>query len=295
MSDVSQKYTYEQLKEIADSILARTEQRPKLGIVCGSGLGGLADLLSDAEEMEYTSIPGFPTSTVKGHGGKLVFGKLEGVPCICMKGRFHYYEGYPMWKTVAPIQIMSLMGVKALIVTNAAGGMNPDFKAGDIMIIKDHINLVGITGENPLRGANDERFGPRFPACNQIYNKELQGILRKAANELGLQDHIKEGVYIFCAGPCYESPAELKFMKLMGADAVGMSTVPETIVASYCGMTVLGMSLITNKVVADVDSSEVPNHAEVLEMATKRGVDMQNLTRLIVRWGQHVWSEGMDG
>eukprot|EP00116_Pleurobrachia_bachei_P012213 sb/3472475/ len=151
------KYTYEQIDEIAQSILGRTAQRPKLGIICGSGLGGLADILTDPEEMSYESIPGFPVSTVKGHSGKLVFGKLEGVECVCMKGRFHFYEGYPIWKTASPVLIMKLMGVKALVVTNAAGGLNPEFKIGDLMLITDHINLVGVTGNNPLIGPNDER------------------------------------------------------------------------------------------------------------------------------------------
>jgi len=290
---VEGKYTYEQIKDIADSILARTAQRPKLGIICGSGLGGLADLLKSPEEMEYTSIPGFPISTVKGHGGKLVFGKLDDVECVCMKGRFHYYEGYPIWKTAAPVQIMHLMGVKGLIVTNAAGGLNPEFECGDLMLITDHINLVGITGNNPLRGPNDERFGPRFPPNNNIYNRELQDIFRKAADDQGLLKFVKEGTYIFCAGPCYESPAELKWFGHMGADAVGMSTVPETVVASHCGMVVLGISLITNKCVVDIKSTVTPNHAEVLETANKRAGDLQNIVKLTVKWGQHIWTGGM--
>lgn len=290
---IEEKYTYEQIKEIADSILQRTAQRPKLGIICGSGLGGLANLLKDSEEMEYSSIPGFPVSTVKGHGGCLVFGKLEGVECVCMKGRFHFYEGYPIWKTAAPVQVMHLMGVKGLIVTNAAGGIADHLQLGDLMLITDHINLVGVTGNHPLRGPNDERFGPRFPPTNNVYSKELQSVFKKAADDKGLLSLVKAGTYLMCSGPTYESPAELKWFKMIGADAVGMSTVPETVVAAHCGMVVLGISLITNKVILDVKSDEIPNHAEVLEMANKRANDLQDIVKLVVRWGQQHWTQGM--
>lgn len=286
-----EKYSYEKIKDIADYIQSRTSQRPKLGIICGSGLGGLADLLTDTQEMEYSTIPGFPVSTVKGHGGKLVFGKLETVECICMKGRFHFYEGYPIWKCAAPVQVMKLLGVKGLIVTNAAGGLSSDkLNLGDLMLITDHINLVGVTGNNPLRGANDERFGPRFPATNAVYSKDLQEIFRKAANERGLSSVVKEGTYLMASGPTYESPAELKWFKMIGADAVGMSTVPETVVASYCGMVVLGISLITNICITDIAATETPNHAEVLETANMRAKDLLDIVRLTVRWGQHLWN-----
>jgi len=285
-----EKYSYEKIKDIADYIQSRTSQRPKLGIICGSGLGGLADLLKDPEEMEYSSIPGFPVSTVKGHGGKLVFGKLEDVECICMKGRFHFYEGYPIWKCAAPVQVMKLLGVKALIVTNAAGGLSSKLKLADLMLITDHINLVGVTGHHPLRGANDERFGPRFPPTNAVYSKELQDIFKKAADKQGLSSVIKEGTYIMCSGPTYESPAELNWFKMIGADAVGMSTVPETVVASWCGMVVLGISLITNVCIVDIKSTETPNHAEVLETANMRAKDLQNIVRETVKESQHIWN-----
>jgi len=287
---MEEKYSYEKIKDIADYIQSRTAQRPKLGIICGSGLGGLADLLFNPEEMEYTSIPGFPVSTVKGHGGKLVFGKLEDVECICMKGRFHYYEGYPIWKCAVPVQVMKLLGVKGLIVTNAAGGISSKLNLGDLMLITDHINLVGVCGNHPLRGPNDERFGPRFPATNAVYSKGLQEVFKKAAKDQGLLSIVKEGTYLMGSGPTYESPAELNWFKMIGADAVGMSTVPETVVASYCGMVVLGISLITNIVITDIESTELPNHTEVLETANMRAKDLQNIVRLTVRWGQEIWN-----
>ncbi|KAL5268884.1 hypothetical protein ACHWQZ_G002649 [Mnemiopsis leidyi] len=289
---MEEKYSYEKIQEMADNIKSRTSQRPKLGIICGSGLGGLADLLTNSEEMEYTSIPGFPVSTVKGHGGKLVFGKLEGVECICMKGRFHFYEGYPIWKCAAPVQVMKLLGVKGLIVTNAAGGISSKLKLGDLMLITDHINLPGVTGNNPLRGPNDERFGPRFPSTNAVYSKSFQNIFKKSAEDQGLLPIIKEGTYLMSSGPTYESPAELNWFKTIGADAVGMSTVPETVVASWCGMVVLGISLITNICILDVESTEEPTAEEVYETAKMRSKNLQNIVRLTEKSAveQNVWN-----
>jgi len=282
VSLMDKKYSYEEIESIANFILERITIKPKLGIICGSGLGGFADLLETPQTLEYTEIPGFPVSTVQGHSGKLVFGTIGGVECVCMKGRFHFYEGYPIWKTAAPVQVMSLIGVKCLIVTNAAGSLNPAINVGDFMLIRDHINLVGITGNNPLRGFNDTRFGPRFPASNNIYSEELCALFKEKSSALGHGQYTKEGTYIFCAGPSYESPAELKFFKLMGADAVGMSTVPETVVASWMGMKVLGCSLITNQCIMDIEDQAEPNHAEVLQVANERALHLQNIVKNVI-------------
>ncbi|TNN71151.1 Purine nucleoside phosphorylase [Liparis tanakae] len=281
-SSTSSRYSYEDYKETADWLLAQTEQRPKVAIICGSGLGGLADQLLDRTVVKYEEIPHFPTSTVPGHAGQLVFGTLQDRECVCMQGRFHVYEGYDVNTVTYPLRVFSLLGVETLIVTNAAGGLNDSFAVGDIMIIKDHINLPGFAGTNPLCGPNDDRFGVRFPCMSDAYDRELRALVKQVAEEQGCGDFLQEGVYCMVAGPSYETIAECKLLQTLGADAVGMSTVPEVLVARHCGLRVLGVSLITNKVVLDYDSGEKANHEEVLKTTKSRTQDLQRLVSSLV-------------
>ncbi|XP_069956586.1 purine nucleoside phosphorylase isoform X2 [Cherax quadricarinatus] len=257
-------YPYEVIQESAEYLLSGTRHRPKIGVICGSGLGGLADQLDERDVFPYESIPNFPVSTVVGHAGRMVIGLLSGVPVMCMQGRFHAYEGYPLWKCAMPVRVMKLMGVEQIIVTNAAGGLNPGFKVGDIMIIKDHINMQGFAGDSPLRGRNDERFGPRFPAMNNAYDKNLRDMAKKIVADMNLSDVVQEGVYVMLGGPTYETVAELKLLRVVGVDAVGMSTVPEVVVARHCGMKVFAFSLITNQCIMQYDTDATANHEEVL-------------------------------
>ncbi|KAI3371650.1 hypothetical protein L3Q82_024213 [Scortum barcoo] len=278
------RYSYEEYKETADWLLARTEQRPKVAIICGSGLGSLAELLSDKIVLPYQDIPRFPTSTVKGHAGRLVFGKLKGRECVCMQGRFHLYEGYDIHTVTYPIRVFFLLGVETLIVTNAVGGLNGSFKVADIMLIKDHINMPGFAGQNPLCGHNDDRFGLRFPCMSDAYDRELRDLAKEIAKEQGCDSFLQEGVYCMLAGPTYETIAECRVLQTLGADAVGMSTVPEVVVARHCGLRVLGLSLITNMVVTNYDSKEKANHTEVLEITTLRTKDLQKfISNLITK------------
>lgn len=276
--------SYEECKATADWLLAQDPVRPLLGVVCGSGLGGLAEMLKDPLVIEYSDIPNFPQSTVDGHAGRLVFGTLKGTPCVCMQGRFHLYEGYPIQKTTMPIRVFKLMGVETVILTNAAGGLNPDFTVGDIMVIKDHINIPGFTGNNPLVGANDERFGERFPCVSDAYDRGLQQLAHAVAAELDYSGFMREGVYSVVGGPSFETVAESKLLRFLGADAVGMSTVHEVIVARHCGMRVVALSLITNQVVMDYDSEKKANHKEVLQTGELRAKQMEKLvSRMISR------------
>ncbi|KAM4734601.1 purine nucleoside phosphorylase 6 [Anableps anableps] len=277
-------YSYEDCKETADWLLTQTENRPKVAIICGSGLGSLAELLDDKTTFSYKDIPRFPTSTVEGHAGNLVFGKLEGRECVCMQGRFHFYEGYNIHTVTYPVRVFFLLGVKILIVTNAAGGLNDNYKVGDIMVIKDHINLPGFTGQNPLCGHNDKRFGERFLCMSDAYDKDLRSLAKKTADEQGCGSFLQEGVYCMVAGPTYETIAESKALQILGADAVGMSTVPEVVVACHSGLRVLGLSLITNKVVTDYDSNQKANHKDVLRATEHRAKDLLKLVgQLIIK------------
>ncbi|XP_030043820.1 purine nucleoside phosphorylase [Microcaecilia unicolor] len=280
-------YTYEEYKQTADWLLAKTKYRPSVAIVLGSGLGGLADFLENPVVFKYTDIPNFPQSTVEGHAGQLMFGNLNGKPCVCMKGRFHMYEGHPLWKVAFPIRIFFLMGVRTVLLTNAAGGLNKEYKVGDLMIIKDHINMPGLVGQNPLTGKNDERFGPRFPPLSDAYDKDLRKLVLAVGQELGHSDIMKEGVYVSVGGPSYETIAECKFLSRLGADAVGMSTVPEVIVARHCGMRVLAISLITNKVVMDYESNTTANHEEVLETGKNSSKVMEKLVTTLLQRIKH--------
>ncbi|XP_054916166.1 purine nucleoside phosphorylase 5a, partial [Poeciliopsis prolifica] len=274
--------SYEDCQATADWLLAQTDMRPTVGIVCGSGLGGLADLLKDQVAFNYKDIPNFPQSTVHGHAGRLVFGTMKGKPCVCMQGRFHLYEGYSIQKITLPMRIFKLLGVQTVVITNAAGGLNQDFKVGDIMIIKDHINLPGFAGNNPLVGPNDERFGVRFPCMSDAYDRDLQQLAMEVGQELGYGDFLKEGVYCVLSGPSFETIAECRMLHLLGVDAVGMSTVHEVIVARHCGMRVVALSLITNLAVMDYDSEEKANHEEVLQTGKQRAEQMERLVSSVV-------------
>jgi len=253
--------TLEQIDQAADAVRARTDLKPRVGMILGSGLSGLADLVEQPEIVPYTDIPYWRISTVQGHAGRLVLGNLEGVPVMVLQGRTHFYEGYSMAEITLPVRVMKRLGAEILILTNAAGAIHPDFEPGDVMLITDHLALVAMMGFNPLRGPNLDEFGPRFPDMSQTYDRELSSITRQTAKDAGLT--LREGVYAGLSGPSFESPADLRFLRTVGADAVGMSTVPEAIVARHSGMRTLGLSGISNK--ANLDGNTLTTHAEVLE------------------------------
>lgn len=250
--------TIERLEKTAHYIKSRIGYTPEIAVILGSGLGKLADYIEESMEIPYEEIPNFPRTTVVGHEGKLIFGTLKKRRIVTMKGRFHYYEGNDMDAVVFPVRVFKRMGIDNIIVTNAAGGVNTGFTPGDLMLITDHISLFC---ENPLRGENIDELGPRFPDMSAIYDKELRKIALESAKKLGID--LKEGIYSYCKGPSYESPAEIKALRIMGADAVGMSTVPEAIVARHMGMRVLGISCITNMAAGVLD--QPLDHAEVME------------------------------
>jgi len=254
-------FTLAQFDEVAAAIRARTSYKPTVALILGSGLNGLADSVQKADVIPFGDLPHFPVSTVHGHAGRLVIGELEGQTVFVMQGRIHYYEGYSMDQVTLPIRVMQRLGIGSLIVTNAAGGVNPEFQPGDVMLITDNLNLMGMTGANPLFGPNIDELGTRFPDMSQAYDRGYQDLARRVAREKGLT--LREGVYAGLSGPSFESPADLRFLRLAGADSVGMSTVPEVIVARHGGMRVLGFSGISNK--ANLDGSTVTTHEEVIE------------------------------
>lgn len=264
----------EVIDRAASAVRSRAALNPRVGLILGSGLGGLADSITGAAVVPYAEIPGWPVPTVEGHAGRLLLGTLEGVPVAVMQGRVHFYEGIPMPYVGLPVRVLQAMGIESLIVTNAAGAVHPDFAPGDIMLITDHINLLGMAGVSPLRGPNLDRFGPRFPDMSQAYDRRLMDLARAAARSEGLA--LREGVYICLAGPAFESPADLRFLRGIGVDAVGMSTVPEVIVARHGGTRVLGLSGISNK--ANLDGNTETTHAEVLSAGQ---VIVPKLTALI--------------
>ncbi len=268
----------EKITESAEYIKNKLDLKPEIGIILGSGLGALAEEIEIKTELSYSEIPNFPVSTVEGHEGKLVIGKIEGKTVIAMKGRFHYYEGYSMDEVAFPIRVMKAMGIQNLLVTNAAGGINSYFQPGDLMLITDHIKFFS---ESPLRGRNIEEFGPRFNDMSEAYSKRLRELARGAAYELGI--NLQEGVYGFMPGPSYETPAEIKMLGIVGADAVGMSTVPEVITAVHTGIKVLGISCITNMAAGILDKPL--NHEEVMETAERTKERFLTLVKEIVaKW-----------
>jgi purine-nucleoside phosphorylase len=249
------------IDQAAAAVRARSKVQPRVGLILGSGLGGLAEAVEGASAISYREIPGWPLPTVEGHAGRLVLGSLERVPVAVMQGRVHFYEGIPISLVGLPVRVLQALGMEILIVTNAAGAVNPAFVPGELMLITDHINLLGMAGVSPLRGPNLDAYGPRFPDMSQAYDRGLLEIARAVGLRHGLP--VREGVYICLAGPAFESPADLRFLRAIGVDAVGMSTVPEVVVARHGGTRVLGVSGISNK--ANLDGSTVTSHIEVLE------------------------------
>ena len=271
--------TLEQIDQAADAVRERTDYKPRVAFILGSGLNGLADAVQKPDIIPFRDVPHMPVSTVHGHMGRLVIGELEGQVVYVMQGRVHFYEGYTMGQVTLPVRIMQRLGIEMLFVTNAAGGVNPDFVPGDVMLITDNLNLIGMTGINPLFGPNLEELGPRFPDMSQAYDRELMDKARKAASAENIA--LREGIYCALSGPSFEGPADLRFLRLAGADAVGMSTVPEVIVARHGGMRVLGMSGISNK--ANLDGSTITTHEEVIEAGKIISPKIEKIIRGVLR------------
>jgi purine-nucleoside phosphorylase len=266
---------YERAAQAAEFIRARAPETPRVALVLGSGLGAFADEIEGATAIPYSEIPCFPVSTVEGHAGRLVLGRAGGVPVAVMQGRFHYYEGYDFDAVTLPMRVFKLLGVQSVILTNAAGGLNSEFTPGTLMLIADHLNPTGLS---PLRGANDERFGPRFPDMTEVYCRQYQEIAISAAQQIGLD--LRRGVYCLLPGPHYETPAEIRMYRSLGADAVGMSTVPEAIVARHMSLKLLGISCITNLAAGMLD--QPINHEEVMEMGQRVGEKFKELLRTVI-------------
>lgn len=269
-------YTYEYFKESADYILDKIDYRPELALVLGSSLGSLAEEIKDQVVIDYKDIPNFLETTVKSHAGKLILGELAGKKVACMSGRFHYYEGYDFEQLAIPIRVLHLLGVKTVILTNAAGAVNTSYSPGEIMIISDHIKLAE---GSPVRGPNIAEFGPRFFDMSNTYTQEYRELAKQVAYELDIK--INEGVYFYCTGPQFESPAEIRAIRILGGDAVGMSTVTEAITAAQCGMKVLGLSLMSNMAAGVLDQPITTE--EVREIAKQASKDFKLLLREIVR------------
>lgn len=273
--------TTDQINETTQFIQTKINLKPQIGIILGSGLGEIADAVENPTILSFKDIPHWPQSTVPGHQGRLVIGLLENLPVMVMQGRIHYYEGYSIARVAYPVRVMQALGIKTLILTNAAGAVNPEFQPGDLMLITDHLNLIGMAGLNPLRGPNLDEFGPRFPDMSQAYDREYAHLARLVAAELNILLH--EGIYICLAGPSFETPADLRFLRTIGADAVGMSTVPEVTVARHGGLRVLAFSGISNK--ANLDGNTITTHEEVLEAGK---IIAPKLAKLIRRFIQRL-------
>ena len=265
----------QKMEEAKAYIQSKISLQPQIGLILGSGLGELADEVQDAVRIPYESIPHFPVSTVEGHAGQLVLGTLHHKTVIAMQGRFHYYEGYTMQEVTFPVRVMKALGVDQLIVTNACGGMNPDFQPGDLMLIQDHLNM---TGANPLIGANEAGLGPRFPDMSRAYTPELLELVRETAQSLGIR--VQQGVYAGITGPTYMTPAELTMLRMLGGDAVGMSTVPEVIVASHMAMKVIGISCVTDMAIGE--HLEPLSHEQFIEVANRTKPMFISLVREII-------------
>lgn len=271
--------TLEQIDAATSAVKARIQVKPEVAMILGSGLGELADSIDDATIILTNEIPFWPISTVPGHKGRLVIGKLEGKVVLALQGRTHFYEGHSISHIGLPIRVMQRLGIGTLIITNASGGLNNSFEAGDLMLIKDHLALLPMTGENPLRGPNLDEFGPRFPDMSAVYDPRLMNLTESVSLELGL--NIKSGVYVCLSGPSFETPADCRFLKMVGVDAVGMSTVPEAIVAKHGGMAILGIATITNKI--DPDGTNKATHEEVLQVGDQIGPKLMKLIRGVLR------------
>jgi len=270
-----------QIDSVAQAIKKQISalREPVVGIILGSGLNDLADSVQKAVRIPYSDLPDFPVSTVHGHAGRFVIGQLEDKPVLIMQGRVHYYEGYSMGQVTLPVRVMQRLGIPNMIVTNAAGGVHPDFEPGDIMLITDQLNLMGMTGLNPLMGPNLDEIGTRFPDMSQPYDRTYCDLARKVAKENGIA--LREGIYAGLSGPSFESPADLRFLRLAGADAVGMSTVSEVIIARHGNMRVLGFSGISNK--ANLDGSTITTHEEVIEAGKVITPKIEKIIRGVLR------------
>lgn len=268
-----------QIDEVTNMVRSRISIQPVVGLILGSGLNGLADSIQNPVHIPYSDLPNFPTSTVHGHVGRFVIGELEGKAVIVMQGRIHYYEGYTMGQVTLPVRVMHRLGVQSMFVTNAAGGVNADFAPGDVMLITDQLNLMGMSGLNPLMGPNIDEIGPRFPDMSQPYDREYFDLARGVAKKNNLT--LREGIYAGLSGPSFESPADLRFLRLAGVDAVGMSTVPEVIIARHGGMRVLGLSGISNK--ANLDGSTITTHEEVIEAGKVITPKIEAIVRGVLR------------
>jgi purine-nucleoside phosphorylase len=271
--------TKEDYLRAAEVIGKRSTVRPKVGMILGSGLGHLAQAVEAPVRIPYGDIPGWATSTVEGHAGSLVVGTFEGKTVAVLQGRVHYYEGYSMAQIGMPIRTLQMAGVTAFIITNAAGGVNPEFHPGEVMLITDHLNLIGMAGLSPLRGPNDDSLGPRFPDMSRAYDHGLMELARNTAQAEGIL--LREGVYVCLAGPAFETPADLRFLRMAGADAVGMSTVPEVVAAHHGGSRVMGFSGISNK--ANLDGTTVTTHEEVLAAGKEIAPKLERLIRGVLR------------
>lgn len=258
---MKETFTIVEIDQAVESVRGHLGRIPRVGMFLGSGLGDLADLVEDSVRIPYTDVPFWPRATVQGHAGLLVCGRLFGAEVMILQGRVHYYEGCSMAEITLPVRVMKRLGIDIIVLTNAAGAINPAFNPGDVMLITDHIAMIGMAGMNPLRGPNLDEFGPRFPDMSQVYDRQLSSKVRSAAVETGID--LREGVYCGLSGPSFETPADLRFLRAIGADAVGMSTVPEAIVARHSGMRTLGLSGISNK--ANLDGNSITTHEEVLE------------------------------
>jgi purine-nucleoside phosphorylase len=274
-----EQITLQQIKEVASSVRSRTNITPRVGLILGSGLNALADSVENAQIIPFRELPHWPLSTVMGHSGRLVIGQLGNQPVFVLQGRVHYYEGYSMSQVTLPVRVMQLLKIEILIVTNAAGGINPNFVPGDVMLITDHLNLAGMAGLNPLIGPNLDEIGPRFPDMSQAYDRTLADLARNAAKKAGIA--LREGVYAGLSGPSFETPADLRFLRVAGVDSVGMSTVPEVTVARHGGMRVLGFSGISNK--ANLDGSTITTHEEVMEAGSVITPKMEKIIRGVLR------------
>lgn len=274
--------SYEKASEAAEFIRSKYDKDIRIALVLGSGLGAFADEIENAVKIAYEEIPHFARSTVEGHAGQLVLGEVEGVSVAVQQGRFHFYEGYEMTQVIFPMRVFGILGVKNVILTNAAGSLNADFQQGSLMLIRDHINMMGV---NPLRGVNDERFGARFPDMTEVYSSELQEIVQSEAEKMvreseSGENFLNRGVYCALSGPTYETPAEIHLYRILGADAVGMSTVPEAIAARHQGMRVIGISCITNMAAGITD--EPINHEEVMETGAKVAEIFKELLKRVI-------------
>lgn len=271
--------TLQAIDQVANTVRAKIKILPRVGLILGTGLGNLAAAVEEPVVIPYSELPGWPVSTVMGHAGRLVIGKLENQPVLVMQGRIHYYEGYSMQQVTLPVRVMQRLRIETLIVTNAAGAINPGYTPGDVMLITDNLNLAGMAGLNPLIGPNLEEFGPRFPDMSQAYDRQLCNLARQAARQANLPLH--EGIYAGLSGPSFETPADLRFLKIAGADAVGMSTTSEVIVARHGGTRVLGFSGISNK--ANLDGDTVTTHEEVLEAGRILVPKLETLIRGVLK------------